>query len=474
MKSLIVTGAILSLVLVADMAAPQTVREACAADAARVCPDTTDPQSRRECMIAHRSELSEGCLKAYRATHGGDPASIATSETAAPEGAVTADGGLDTVAERMAGRSFPSVFAPWNLAQNFNKHPNMPAVPLNETMWDTIARHDLYWRVFNSMGLKLKPRLQYVVLTPEFTPESIQAALNNRAKLLAANPHMLILSAVNYFSATRDYLPPDSPWWLHDAKNARFERNNMEYKSSRLDFSKPEFQDRVAALCGALLKTGVYDGFMLDWWHDDDEMGAHRLALIKKIRAVVGEKAILIGNVNGRLPTRTASYLNGMYMEGLGSKFFSGWRTAAANLIWGERNLRKPAITALEGWWETTGRDDYPLMRATTTLSVVFSNGYVLFSDPNELPTPDHLHDWYPFWDKSLGKAVGPLADLRRPDLSGAYTRQYENGEVVFNPPGNHSVSISFKETRRSSATNVTGRSFTVPPGDGDLFLDTR
>lgn len=64
-------------------------------------------------------------------------------------------------------------------------------------------------------------------------------------------------------------------------------------------------------------------------------------------------------------------------------------------MIWGDRHLRKPAFTALEGWWQT-GRTEYASMRATTTLALVFSNGYVLFSDPNSLPTPDHLHDLVP------------------------------------------------------------------------------
>lgn len=129
--------------------------------------------------------------------------------------------------------------------------------------------------------------------------------------------------------ATQNYLPPDSPWWKHDTLKARFERNNLEYRSSRLDFSNTAFQDKLAALAAALMRTGVYDGIMFDWWRDD-EMGSDRLALIRKIRAVVGDKAILIGNVNNHLPTRTASYVNGMYMEGFGSKFFPDWRTAAS------------------------------------------------------------------------------------------------------------------------------------------------
>ncbi len=382
-----------------------------------------------------------------------------------------ADRGFDSIPTRIANREFPSIFAPWNVAERL-REPDGRTIPLSTTESPAAirARHDLFFSGYEGIGLKLASGRQYVVLTPEFTPESVQVALANRARLLAANPNMLILTELRYYSAPRTWLPPDSPWWRQDARNAQSESNNMEYKLSRLDFSNPQLQDKVAGMCGALLKTGVYDGCMLDWWHDDDDMGTDRLTLIRKIRAVIGEKPILLGNVNGRLPARTASYLNGMYMEGFGTSLFSDWRTAAANMLWAESHLRTPAFTALEGWWRT-GRDQYPLMREVTTLSLVFSNGYVLFSDPNELPTPDHLHDWYPFWDKSLGRPVGPLAALDRPDLSGAYTRQYEKGEAVFNPPSNQPVQVNFPEPRRSAATNATGRSFTVAPGDGDLFL---
>ena len=479
MKSMTTRGVLVLSTLLMGAGRAQTVREACAADSARLCPEARDAQSRIQCMTAHRDEVSDGCRRAYeasKATPKADAVSGGADRSSAAEpltGATAAPADLDSIASRIAGRDFPSIFAPWNIAENLRETPDGHATPLAsmESQAATRARHDLYFSTWSTLGLKLAPGADYVVLKPEFTPESVQVALGNRAKLLAANPQMLILTDLHYFSAPKNYLPADSPWWKHDTLNDRFERHNLEYHSSRLDFSNPEFQDKLAALCGALLRTGVYDGCMLDWWHDDDAMGADRLALIKKIRAAIGEKAILIGNVNGRLPTRTARYLNGMYMEGMGSKFFPDWRTAATNLIWGESHLRKPGFTALEAWWQN-GRGDYASMRAATTLSLVFSNGYVLFSDPNELPTPDHLHDWYPFWDKSLGKAAGPVSNPDRPDLSGAYTRQFEKGEAVFNPPSNHPVRVTFPEPRRSAATGTTGRSFTVAAGDGDLFLN--
>ena len=77
----------------------------------------------------------------------------------------------------------------------------------------------------------------------------------------------------------------------------------------------------------------------------------------------------------------------------------------ADTLAWAEVNLREPRVNCLETWFHKS-RDDLNLMRATTTLALTHSDGYCLFSDPNPLPTPDHLHNWYTFWNRSLGKPV--------------------------------------------------------------------
>lgn len=106
-------------------------------------------------------------------------------------------------------------------------------------------------------------------------------------------------------------------------------------------------------------------------------------------------------------------------------------------------------------------------MRATTTLALTHCDGYCLFSDPNPLPSGDHLHNWYPIWDKSLGKPIGK--EVAQPD--GTVRREFEKGTVVYNPMGNKAVSVTLEEDRRSLATDNTARSHDLPSSDGDIFL---
>ena len=119
----------------------------------------------------------------------------------------------DSIAHRIHGRRFPSVFEAWNPAEDLHNDPNTSSVPLSsiETQAATTARHDLYW-AGAGLGLKLAGNQQYAILSPEFTPESIAVARKNRDALLDLNPHMLILAELHYYSASANFLPPDSPF----------------------------------------------------------------------------------------------------------------------------------------------------------------------------------------------------------------------------------------------------------------------
>lgn len=384
---------------------------------------------------------------------------------------------VKSASERILSRSYPSIFEAWNPAQEVNAGPaTSPIAPLDSAGQLAMeARHDLVFQPFRRLGLV--PKQQYPGLATEFTEPSIRRALTRRRQLLALNPNLILLSEVRYYNAPLNYLPPNSTWWKRDA-DGRLLQDRIQKDLFLLDYGNPELQAAVTEQCRAFLMTGVVDGCMFDWWREDDA----RVAMIEKVRAAIGENAILIVNSNGRRPERTAQYINGMYMEGFGSTFFADWRTAAANLLWAQSHLHPPAITALEGWYplnsshkgedvskvQAEGRSDHAMMREITTLSLTHSNGYVLFGDPNSLPTPDHLHDWYSFWDKTLGRPTGPLAAA---GPSGSFRRDFERGTVIFNPPSNQPIEIKFPEQRMSEATGKLVLTRTINGGDGDIFL---
>ena len=230
----------------------------------------------------------------------------------------------------------------------------------------------------------------------------------------------------------------------------------------QLDFSNPEYRNHVAQRAEAAVKSGVVDGVMLDWWNDDDD----RLALIKTVRERIGEDALILANANDRQTPETAPYINGYFMECYRSKTPEDWERIADTLSWAAKSLREPRVNCLETWFHKS-REDLDLMRATTTLSLTLSNGYCLFSDPNPLPRPDHLHNWYDFWDTDLGK---PLSEGKK-QADGSTLREFSKGAALYNPMGNVPVSVFFEEPRRSAATGKRSREHSLNPGDGDIYL---
>lgn len=353
-----------------------------------------------------------------------------------------------TVADRISRRGFPSVFQAWNPADNLREHPHV-----------TEARHDLIFHGESFYGLQWDGASPG--LATRFRPESILRGRRRRQELLQRNPNMILLLELRYRDAHRSFLPDGHAWWRRDA-DGKIVPGWEEGGYLQLDVSNPGFRDHVAKRAEAAVASGVVDGIMLDWWRDDDD----RLSLVKDIRSRIGDDAVILANANDVPTPRTAPFINGYFMECYRSRTEEDWNRIATTLVWAEANLRPPRINCLETWFHQSRSDEH-LMRATTALVLVLSDGYCLFSDPNPLPTPDHLHTWYPFWERRLGRPLA--AGVKRPD--GARSREFALGSAVYNPLGNRAVTVSFEEPRTSIATGRRDRSHTVEPGDGDLFL---
>lgn len=279
-----------------------------------------------------------------------------------------------TSIERIAARTFPSIFQAWNRADNLK----------DEDEWTTLARHDLVFHAPDFFGLKWAGEFQGLSTT--FTKDSRELALKTRKVLQGKNPNLVMLAELRYRDTHKTYLPENHAWWKR--KDGKPVVGWEEGGYFLLDFSNPAYRTHIAQQAKAIMDSGVFDGIMLDWWEDDED----RLALVKTIRMEIGEKALILVNANDRKTPKTATFVNGYFMECYKSNTTGDWKEIAETLEWAESNLREPRINCIETWFHNS-RNDLHLMRATTTLSLTISDGYCLFSDPNPLPTPDHLHD---------------------------------------------------------------------------------
>lgn len=354
--------------------------------------------------------------------------------------------------ERIQSRTFPSIFQAWSPAQNVQ----------DDSPLHTVARHDLVFHGPEFFGLRWNRR--QTGLADGFTADSIARAKSFRQKLLTLNPNLVLIAEIRYRDAHKNYLPEGHKFWLRDEKG-KIVPGWDEGGYFCLDFHNPEFRSQVARQAKAAVDSGVVDGVMLDWWSDD----ASRLALVQEVRKAIGEKAIILANANDRKTPQTAPYINGYFMECYKSKTAKDWQEIADTLTWAESHLREPRVNCLETWYHQS-RDDLNLMRATTTLALTHSDGYCLFSDPNPLPTPDHLHNGYNFWNRSLGKPV----TKGKAEADGTVRREFENGTAVYNPMGNKAVSVAFGEDRRSAATGRIAESHELGSPDGDVFLKVK
>lgn len=380
--------------------------------------------------------------------------------------------------KRISDRDYPSAFMAWYNIDN-KSYP----VNTDEERIIACAKHDLMWEEPLSQlgeGVDLVLGLvwdhQHHGLATKFTQESLEHARINKKRLLERNPNMVCLFEIRWRDAPMSFLPENSDWWLRDESNSIKKGWLGGWEPFYLlDYQNEELLDNIARQAKIAVECGVYDGIMLDW--------SGNLEVIKHIRAAIGNEKLIIVNIHDDIEDGIAykDYINGAFMElnpidtlSLpvdGLKLYAKedvnkreWDKIEKALQYYETNFCKPQINCLEVWGN---RNDMRRMRATTCLGLTMSDGYVLYADPNPLPTPDHYHDWYELWDVELGK---PLKKGERRD-DGAWMREFEKGIVIYNPYGNETVEVKFEKEMKSCVSGKQGKSFSVEGRDGDIFI---
>ena len=390
---------------------------------------------------------------------------------------------------RIEKRNFPSIFQAWG-----GEIINRPTLSRE----DRLVHHDLYWHGPGLFGLHWQETPQGYQLTG-----NIEQAKQRRDVLLAKNPNMLFLSEIRLRDAGYTQYPEDWPYWLRDEEGNLVGNADLIDSVFLIDFTQLGAQDIVVQQAIAVAKCGLFDGIFFDWWNENrltlanfdwsehystpEEELQIKLSLIQRIRALVPNDFLIIGNNNQyRIPI-TGSYMNGSFMESF--QDYEGGYTPArlaeieSNLLWLEENLKEPQINCLEGWGIPTEPPDSPnnrrWMRLFTTMSLTLSDGYVLYNigwDRSKPDPPNHDHYWYPFWDADLGQPVGPTARRYQEDIEGLYIREFTNGWAVYNRSGSaQTITLPASATPVSDrGNNAASLTHLLPNLDGEIYIATR
>ena len=380
------------------------------------------------------------------------------------------------VNDRIDNRSHPSIFTAW-ADIGFISVRNRPELSDFENM----ASHDL-WFSRPQFGLNWVYAPEKNILVRKLVG-NLDEAMRQRDEFLTRNPNMVFLLSIPFRAFHHDVLPEDWPHWIRDAQGNRFIWPDSHV---HIDFVHPEVQESIVRAALAVERCGLYDGIMIDHWREDahllhgyrtheEELSAKE-NILRRIRAEARPEFLILVNVNISKPQRTATYINGLFME-TGVPGAEDDREVEiylneieSALLWADGNLREPHIHALEGSGDRTkppfGPKNLRSMRAITTLSLTHSDSYVLLDEGG-----DHTHYWYDFWDADLGQPLSEeKAQLYDEDISGLYIREYTNGWAVYNRSG-ETQEITLPEFVTSVATGVESMAHTLSNYDGGIYL---
>jgi len=407
------------------------------------------------------------------------------------------------ITDRMENRSFPSVFQAVD-------GPMLNEPELSTEFWVPISQFEAEFEVPHGEEYREEYRSFYdLVITGDSyhvfkfaeldtsTPERpelrvlgyLDRAQQIRDQFMALNPNMLFIVVTPLAYIGKDDRSDDWPYWMRDAEGNRV--YELGWNAGMIDFTHPGAQDWIVEKALAYARCGLFDGIMLDGYKEDGSMLTSPttgeqfrstraqidalLSILRRIREEAGDDFLILVNPNREKVPMSAPYVNGLFMEtlrdgGNQSDSYSreGLLGVEDTLRWAEKNLREPQVNCLEGWGNPNEPPDSPInrrfMRIFTTMSLVFSNGYVVWN--NGL---DHSNYWYDFYDADLGRPIGEKGQLYE-NQDGLFIREFTNGWVVYNRSSKaQDIQLPMQSTGVESG--ITSITHTLPNLDGEIYL---
>ena len=396
-----------------------------------------------------------------------------------------------SIVERIVNRSYPSVFATWS--------HEIANEPLPENVWDwsyykeVVSRRDLFWqgsfRAQISFQYSADDGTQLVFRSGR--SDKIDWVMDQKKQLQDLNPDFLFLAGFHYNAAhPSDIYSEDWQYWLRDEEGNRIQ--DEPFGEMLIDYTLPGAEDHFVQMAVSVKACGIFDGIFMDAWSEDEadmpgvDTAAHLyhgnrvealVSLVKRIREAVGDDFLIIVNTRTEKIPRSAPYVNGAFIETWDAVYPRERILEIENaLSWHEENLRYPQINALkirrslsEPWDSPANRR---LARATTTLSLTHSNGYIQIVGENNLPY------WYPFFDAPFGRPIGGdetkgvlYETPKGEEIEGLFIREFTNGWAVYNRSGK-AQEIELPQAVSGWNSGVENqRQHTLADLDGEIYL---
>ena len=398
------------------------------------------------------------------------------------------------VEERIATRSFPSVFEAWNPIwiegiPDWERLVNAELVPYHDLVFnDFIIYPDL---------IESPKDQSFNGLVTDFVIDAERVKTLHHY-YLSRNPNFVYLFEWTFFKNTLEAYPDDPIYWLTDTDGKR-----IEYPDSGtfiVNFLNPQVQEIIIAQGTAIASCGIFDGIMIDSFiHDgagvlnrdrspapDEEIRAALIHILSEIRSHAPQDFLILVNAGpgGKSHLKSFTHLiNGNFMESVREP----WREYNLDdliliedtLTWDEENLRYPQINCVEGFGLETEHPNSPnnqkWMRVFTTLTLTHSDGYVLYNRGGfYIGEAHHDHIWYDFWDADLGRPVGGDETKAQTynDIDGLFIREFTNGWAVYNRSGKEQQ-INFIAQTTGVASGATSFRHVIADLDGEMYLKT-
>jgi hypothetical protein len=347
--------------------------------------------------------------------------------------------------------TYPRIAMLWSRADNI------------KDKWENIARHGVAVVGCDEIGLEWTKN-EFAAVAETFPPESVAAARRSLDRIHKLNPACTILCEVYFFEETDGNYPPDSPWWLYDARG---QKKQFWPGDHMMDLSKADYVAHIARRIEAIAKaTDGAAGIYLDNLRFEPADKKAWTSLLTQVRKACPDVPI-VANAGWDSDDLewVCPFINGiMYEDSVAHTKGKDTEAFYARTAGFDEMCRKPHLSINERFGPMA---DEARMQKEFVRTLVYTDMYYLYSKS----TNGHNHKWFDAWSVPLGAPADP--PVKPAKDKPVVSRTFAGGLVFWVPEAAKADATVTPPPGLRDA--LTGRDIagplTLKPGDGAILI---